>query len=382
MAKKYIEDLDDFKSALLRLEATPPIKNDDTALLFDRLTYVIFGIGIMPQNNISIESIDVLERLAELYLQVKDLRGEWLFYPDVQNVINNMYSMVKETLPLKVGIKKAAKLLRDQLANDPFRNGIELGLISNIMSLDKTPYLKQNLPYYSRLGLWHHSNMVVNEEQQLLSDSFYFLTLAKDQYNKMFTYKEQLPKIKTELHRNEITYINANVCSFCRNCIVSFYAFFEGYVNSLGLNYLFFNKDLLSPEDIYALQGKDRVGNHYLKIGMKIECLQRIIVHKIIYPTNNPQQLKDSTFITLLEKMKEKRDVAMHYSKIKGEIMFSPQEWMDEAILISNLIIDASRKIWNTCFPSTDHFPYYLRELDYDYLVNEAQKRIVEVRPQ
>ena len=330
----------------------------------------------MPQNQMSILT---LERLSELYMQVKDLQGEWLFYPDVKNLINDMYIMVKGMFPLKVGIKKASKLLRDQLVNNPFRNGIELGLVSNVMSLEKTPYVKEELPYYSRLGLWHHSNRVVNEEQQLLSDSFYLLSLAKDQYDKMYLYKEQLPKIKTELHQNEITYINSNVCSFCRNCVVSFYAFFEGFINGIGLNYLFYNQDSLSQEDIYALQGKDRVGNHYLKIGTKLENLQRIIAHKILYLTNNHQQLKDSTFKTLFEKMREKRDVAMHYSKVKGEIMYSPQEWMDEAIFVSNLIIEASKKIWKACFPLADHFPYYLRELDYDYLINEAQKRIVKI---
>ena len=77
---------------------------------------------------------------------------------------------------------------------------------------------------------------------------------------------------------------------------------------------------------MFSLEGKDRQGNHYLKIEVKIECLQRIIANKVTYVTNNPQQLKDQTFIVLFQKMREKRDVAMHYSKSKGEIIFSPQE--------------------------------------------------------
>jgi len=373
----YTEERSDFKSALLLLEAAVPIENEETALLFDRLTYIIFGVGLMPLKQIY---IDALERLAGVYLQTKDLRGNWIFMPDTRDLINHMYNMVKQTLPPKVGIKKAAKLLREQLINDPFNNGLELGFLSQIINLQKTLYLKEDLPYYSRLGLWYHSNKVINEEQQLLSDSFYLLVMAKDQYEKMYAYKEHLPKGNIKQHNNEITNINSNVCSFCRNCAVSFYAFFEGFVNGLGLNYLFCNENVLSQEDIYALKGKDRNGNHYLKMEIKIECLQNIIAHKISYPTNNRQQLKDTTFTTLFEKMKDKRDVAMHYSKAKGEIMFSPQAWMAEAVSVSEIIIDASRKLWKACYPLSDHFPYYLRELDYNYLIDEAQKRIIEVR--
>lgn len=49
--------------------------------------------------------------------------------------------------------------------------------------------------------------------------------------------------------------------------------------------------------------------------------------------------------MVLFQKMREKRDVAIHYSKSKREIMFSPQEWLDEAFDISELVNDASRKI-------------------------------------
>lgn len=117
-----------------------------------------------------------------------------------------------------------------------------------------------------------------------------------------------------------------------------------------------------------------------MKIEKKIECLQKIIAKKITYPTNNTQQLKEESIIKLLEKMRERRDVAVHYSKIKGNIMYSPQEWMDEMIDISHLIIDVSRKIWDSCFPEEDHYPYYLRELDYGMLAKCGNDRAVDVK--
>lgn len=379
MAKRYIVERDNIrdnvKSYLFDLKDIAPIENDLTALVFDRLTYLIFAVGLMPQNEVSSDSLD---RLAMLYAQVMDISGDWAFSRDVERVINQMYYSIKETLPLKVGVKKAASILRAQLAKNPFHDGVELGVISQIIDLRHTPYLKEDLPYYTRLGLGFHSNRCVNEEWQLLSDAFYFWALATDQYNEMFAYKENLPNIKTEKHLIELTHLNANVCSLCRNCIVGFYAFFESYINGVCLNYLYYHIDVLSPEEKFALQGKDRVGNHYLKITIRLELMQRIIGKKVTYQTNNKQQLKDADIIKLLEKMQERRDVAVHFSKLKGEIMFSPQEWMDETQMISRLVLSVSRKIWNACFLSADHYPYYLRELDYDTLFKEAQKRIID----
>lgn len=328
MDKRYLDDQQQFQNTLLLLKDISEIENEETALIFDRLTYAIFGIALMPKNEVSIAT---LECLAKLYLQVKEIHGNWIFYPDVIDIINKTYDMVKQALPLKVGIEKASSILRKQLINDPFRNGIELGIISEIIDLKNTPYLKEDLPSYSRLGLGYHSNKVVNEEWQLLYDAFYLLIMAKEQYEKMYVYTDKSLEINTEGRVLELTNINSNVCIYCRTSIVSFYAFFEAFINGIGLNYLFYNHSSLIPEDIFVLQGKDKTGNRYLKSEVKIEALQRIIAKKVKYKTNNAQQLKDQTFISLFKKMQEKRDVAMHYSKIKGEIMFSPQEWMDEA---------------------------------------------------
>ena len=380
MSKKYIKEQkkirNNINSYLFELKDICPIENSEAALVFDRLTYLIFIIGLLP---IEKDSENILERLSMLYVSVMNVTGEWAFAPDVENVVNEIYYTTKKQFPLKVGIQKAASILRAQLIKDPFHNGIELGVISQIIDLRNTPYLKEELPYYSRLGLGGHSNRCVNEEWQLLDDAFYLLALAVKEYDKMFLYKDNLPKIKTEKHLNILTYLNSNVCSLCRNSVVGFYAFFESYINGLCLNYLYYHNDELSEEDKYALQGKDRAGNNYLKMSRRLEQMQKIISKKITYYTNNVQQLKDNDFIILLAKMQKKRDVAVHYSKLKGEIMFAPQEWIDEAQSISKIVVNASKKIWNACFPTANHYPYYLREFKYDYLLDEAKKRTLDI---
>lgn len=269
-------------------------------------------------------------------------------------------------------------VMRRSLPSEKGLSGTLIYRGEKIMDLKKTPYLKEELPYYSRLGLGHHANRVINEEKQLLSDAFYLLVLAENEYENMYQYRESLTKPYQEEHLNSLTRKNANVCSLSRNSVIGFFAFFEAFINGIGVNYIFSNKDSLTQEEIFALEGKDRLGNHYLKLEMKLECLQRIIAHKITYTTNNSQQLKDQTFITLFQKMRNKRDVVMHYSKYKGEIMFSPQEWLDEAFDDSELIISASQKIWDACYKN-DHYPYYLCELDFNYLLEEAKKRILNI---
>jgi hypothetical protein len=255
MRKRYSDTIPTFSEAFLMLEKTDEILDEHTSVLFDKLTYAIFGIALMPQNNLT---ITVLNRFSGMYLEVKDYKGYWSFSEDIEHLINDTYKLIKKQLPLKVGIKKAARILRAELPKNPFRNGIELGIINNLMDLRHTPYLREELPLYSRLGLGHHANKVVNEEKQLLSDSFYLLVLAEAEYEKMCYYKKSLNKPYLEEHRNDLTRFNANVCSLSRNCIVSFFAFYEAFINGVGINYIYQNKDSLSQEEIFALEGKDR----------------------------------------------------------------------------------------------------------------------------
>lgn len=105
----------------------------------------------------------------------------------------------------------------------------------------------------------------------------------------MYLHKEALIKPYLEGDQKDLSRINANVCSLSRNCVVSFFAFFEAFINCIGLNYIFQNEESLSKEEVFALEGKDRQGNRYLKMEVKLECLQRIIANKVTYSTNNPQ---------------------------------------------------------------------------------------------
>lgn len=54
MRKRYSDTVPNFSDAFLMLEKSNDIKDDHTAILFDKLTYAIFGIAIMPQDDMTI----------------------------------------------------------------------------------------------------------------------------------------------------------------------------------------------------------------------------------------------------------------------------------------------------------------------------------------
>lgn len=125
MRQRYSETWPQFSEAFLLLENADKITDEETALLFDKLTYSIFCIAIMPQSK---SSTLMLESLSRLHLSTKNIEGDWFFAPDVHEFINNVYALMKLQFPLKAGIKKIGKVLREQLSKDPFRTGLELGV--------------------------------------------------------------------------------------------------------------------------------------------------------------------------------------------------------------------------------------------------------------
>lgn len=94
--KRYSDTIPIFSDSFLLLERVDEISDEHTALLFDKLTYTIFGIALMPQNNMS---ITILERLAKLYLEVKDIKANWYFSEDIEQIINETYYLTKNSFP-------------------------------------------------------------------------------------------------------------------------------------------------------------------------------------------------------------------------------------------------------------------------------------------
>ncbi|MFL0168134.1 hypothetical protein [Candidatus Clostridium helianthi] len=370
-----MNDNDIYNNAFLLLNSEYNIENEENSLLFDKLTYIIFCIAILPKNEYS---LSILNQFSNVYLGVKDLQHEWCFTDEFISLINMSYYKMKEKFPLKKGIKFIAKILREQLINEPFRNGIEIGVLENIFDLKNTPYLKEGLPYYSRIGLGYHSGMVANEEQQLLEDAFFMLALAEKEYNIMNDVAIKLKKDKKVIKENQLEIVsrfNRNVCTLCRNGLINFFAYFEALMNGISLDYVYKNENMISEEERFLLKGKNSKGTNYIKMGDRIEYIQKIIGGKVIYKTKNHQQLKEKCFIELLNKFKNQRDVSVHFSIEKGKILIPPDIWLLDLKSIAKYCIDASQKIWIACYHN-ENYPDYLRKFDYNLLYNNAKIRV------
>ena len=374
MDKNFSKDLI-YKNAFLLLNSKCNIKDEDNALLFDKLTYVIFSIAILPSNDYSFA---LLNELSKIYLKVKDIDMYWSFTQEFTNLINDSFYKLKEVFPLKKGIKVIAKIFRQQLINEPFRNGLEIGVLDNLIDLKNTPYVKEGLPYYSRIGLGCHSGMVANEEQQLLEDAFFMLLSAEKVYNEMTEYAFKIKNNSKNIgkeHVRLLTILNRNVCTLCRNGIINFFGYFEAFLNGIGLDYLYKNKAKVSKEERFLLIGKNKQGSNYIKMEDRIEWLQKIIGGKIIYKTKNHQQLKEECFVKLLNKFKNQRDISVHFSKEKGNILIPPDKWLSDLSEISKYVLEVSRKIWSSCYHD-DSYPDYLKNFKYEAFYKDAEKRL------
>jgi hypothetical protein len=375
MDKKLNQD-SIYQNAFLLLDNNYNIKDDENALLFDKLTYIIFCIAILPNNNYSLA---LLNEFSRIYLSIKDKDNSWSFTPEFINLINNSFYKLKEIFPLKRGVKVIAEVLRKQLVNEPFKNGIEFGILDKIIDLKNMSYSLENIPYHSRIGLGQHSGTIANEEQQLLDDSFFMLINAENEYSIMISLAKEFEKDRSkdrnkdsEKAKEILNRLNRNVCTYCRNGIANFFNFFETFLNNLGNNFLYENENLISDEDKLLLKENN---NYYLKLEVKIENLQRIIGKKIIYKTNSHQELTEECFTKLLNRFKEQGGASTYFSKGKGNILSLPNTCLADLKDISKYSLEASKKLWKACYKQKD-YPNYLMNLEYNALYKEAKMRV------
>ena len=156
--------------------------------------------------------------------------------------------------------------------------------------------------------------------------------------------------------------------------MLSFYAFVEAFVNSIGIDFAARNTSTLTADEIEILHGKKR--GRYSSLEKKMESFQKIIRpdRKNQIVLTDSRQRKEP-FITFLSNIKEVRDASAHFSTGKASIWRSPQEWVDFAELTSKVSIAVASKFWEACYVGK-HKPDYLLGLDYVALLDFAKERL------
>lgn len=307
--------------------------------------------------------------------------------PELKNVINKMTSLIMTKFPLKKDLRNVATEFNEffKAGNDVYSFGLEFGWLDAQMDLSDLNLYK-DMPYHYRLGLAAHKGNGSIEEDFLLKDAFnirvkaeYYQSLLVD-YGRILKENEEKKGEKefTQELYHSIADLKFEVAAHSRLTIISFYAFVEGFVNSVGYSYLMKNIATISEEEKELLSGFKK--GRFLQLKSKIEKFQSLIRpdNRVIIVVSDDGQIPED-FKHFFDYYEQLRNSAMHYSPLKERIWMKPQEWIDKAIEFSKLSMKISLEFWKACYPSSDG-PEYLGKLDYDLHLSKASKRAEKIQ--
>ena len=307
--------------------------------------------------------------------------------PELWKVLNKMTSLFMTKFPLKRELRVVATEFNEffKTGNDVYSYGLEFGWLDTQMDLRELNFYSDT-PYHYRIGLAAHKGNGSIEEDFLLKDAFnilvkaeYYQKLLVDYGNKLKIIEEQKEKKEfTQEIYHRITDIKFEVAAHSRLSIISFYAFVEGFVNSVGHSYLTRNIDKLDETEKELLRGFKK--GRFLQLKSKIEKFQAIIrqdKRSVIIVSDDGQIPED--FKYFFEYYEQLRNSAMHYSPIKERIWMKPQDWINKAIDFSKLSMKVSLEFWNACYPNSDG-PEYLGKLNHTLHMNNANKRAEKIQ--
>jgi hypothetical protein len=262
--------------------------------------------------------------------------------------------------------------------------GIEYGWLQSAIDCSAMHW-PSDFPYHTRIGLAHNAGNGRIEEDFLLRDAFFTLLQTEEtfdlliEFGKVMKKAEDEGRLSEESHwYEEVTGIKTNVATYSRLSIVSFYSFFECFVNSIGFDFLRRNETKLSESEASTLKGYAKT--RYLKLEQKIEMFPGIIRADKKRPivTSDDKQIRDP-FKTFFERYKDLRDASVHYSPMKEPIWLKPDDWVKRAKEFSELTLNSALLFWKACYPESEG-PEYLGKLDITLHRKLAKQRVRQDR--
>lgn len=307
--------------------------------------------------------------------------------PELRSVVTKMTSPFMTKLPLKRDLRKITTEFNSffKSGNDVYSYGLEFGWLDAQMDLTTLDFYTDT-PYHYRIGLAAHKGNGSIEEDFLLKDAFNIRVKAEYYQNLLLDYGKKLKEAEEKKGKKEftqelyhqITNIKFEVAAHSRLTIVSFYAFVEGFVNSVGHSYLTKYADTLTESEKELLSGFKK--GRFLQLKSKIEKFQLLIRadKKIKIVVSDDGQIPED-FKIFFEYYEQLRNSAMHYSPIKERIWMKPQDWIEKAVEFSKLSMKISLEFWKACYPNSDG-PEYLGKLDESLHLDKATKRAEKIQ--
>jgi len=303
--------------------------------------------------------------------------------PKIKEYLDKIAAPILKRFPPKKSINEIAIDWDEFFKNDAeiYSHGLEYGWLEERMDIQNF-LLYNHVPYHFRIGLYAHKGTFGIEEEFLIKDSFNILVKAKKSFNQLKSYGDFMQKTlaqhgKTDFDNKtveEITYLKYEVCSNCRLSIISFYAFVECFVNSLGYNHARRNEETLSLSDFEILNGKK--DGRFLQLKTKIERFHKLIRQdsKTIIVTSDSKQMNEP-FVSFFNIYEDLGNSAVHFSPTKDPIWLKPADWIDRAEHFSKLSLQVALEFWRSCYPYLP-YPDYIGRLDYQIFMDKAENYI------
>lgn len=343
----------DLSAFMIYLQLMTSLENSGSAITNPEVRQVLTEIGSLVDRN--------------------DLREIEEKGPKILIMLLPLVNQLLKNCPLKVSWQQLAsdfsRLCKDN--KELYSYGISHDWLHQRM--DCSNYRFADLPLHARIGVGPHAGRAGVEDWFLLQDAFFILAAAEASYEEMHSFA----RLPTSLDRNGqydvLSVLNRSLATNSRVCVVSFMAFVEAFVNSVGHDFGRRNSTTLSDDEIELLAGFKK--GKFLSIDYKLEKYPLILSKgksKLIV-RDTAQRVEP--FSSLLGRFKQQRDSSMHYAPGKEPIWRKPDEWIQIARDSSRTCLEVARHFWKACYP-TDDYPRYLAMLDYTMLKSEAEMRI------
>lgn len=348
------------------------------------LIYIQLMTSLSTQRYNVIKNPEMKRQLLNAYELIKEMDYNSLLSngPIIKNNFQFLADYFLKKYPPKKSIADIAFEFNEffKSGTNPFSTGIECGWLESVMDINAKNWPK-DLPYQTKIGFGHHAGYASTEDEFLLRDSFYSFLKAEEAYKNLLKLRDVLKDKNDVIESNfdkdsydKLNLLKFNVAAYSRLSIISFYSFIECFVNTIGFDFYYRNKDNLSAKESEILKGKKK--DRYLQLEYKLEKFPSIIRQdkKQIIFIKDDKQVKEP-FKTFFQNYKNLRDSSVHYSPVKEKIWNSPFDWITKAREFKNLTIDSAILFWKACYPDSNG-PEYLGKLDQKKQIELAEKRL------
>ncbi len=338
------------------------------AEVLDRLQFLQIAGLLLPVTRLRPEPAAEPERL-QIYLSRLSDDEVATKGPDLAKTLDRAIAITEQTVQPKAPWRQIARDFRDAYRRGELdaKHGVSFGWVTERFDT-RGLGLPSDLPDHATVGLGPHAGLYSLEEQTLLHDSYFLWERAHRGFRQLELLQRALKGLgNSDVYYEAIRDVVANVATYSRCSVSSFFSFLECFVNSVSYDFLHKNKALVTRNERAVLAG--RAGRRWLSLDEKLLLVPPIVsgVGRAGAGTPSPQR-------TVPTQLRAIRNSATHFAPGRSRISLPAQDWIrfvDEAEVAVTAV---ARDFWTSCFQGQPQ-PRFLGRLS-----NATHQRIARQR--